>query len=84
MSFADAEVAEKIDAGFIPVKLNCELLSSDLPGRYGVRGYPTYLVLDADGEELLRWTGYTPPLTLLMSLDRALKAAAEAAEEAGR
>jgi thioredoxin-related protein len=32
--------------------------NSDLKQQFGIRGYPTVIVLDGDGKELARWVGY--------------------------
>ena len=76
MSFRDAEVVELLLGNCVPVKINSELLATDLAGSYGVRSYPGYVVLAADGEELGRWSGYLKPAELADKL-RELLAAGE-------
>lgn len=44
----------------------------DLAARYGVQGYPTTLVLDAQGREVARTGGYQEPRQLLGWLDSSL------------
>ena len=44
----------------------------ELARRYGVRGYPAQLLLDADGLVLARYDGYQEPGQLLSWLERAL------------
>lgn len=44
----------------------------DLVGRYGVRGYPTGVLLDAQGREVRRMVGYRPADQYLAEMQRAL------------
>jgi thiol-disulfide isomerase/thioredoxin len=55
--WTDAEVAAAINAGFVGVKLDGDLEEA-LVERYEVAGYPTMLILDAEGEVERRAVGY--------------------------
>jgi thiol-disulfide isomerase/thioredoxin len=54
---AAAVVAAAERTGVVPVKLDGDE-ERELVRRYGVRGYPTMLLLDADGREVKRAVGY--------------------------
>lgn len=41
--------------------------------RYGVRGYPTLLIVDAEGAEIDRIVGYRPPATFIPEIQRILR-----------
>ena len=45
----------------------------ELAKRYSVRGFPTYAVLDAEGELIESWAGYGGPDHFLPALERALE-----------
>ena len=55
--WSDAEVAARIDAGFVGVKLDGDLEEA-IVDRYEVAGYPTMLILDAEGAVEQRAVGY--------------------------
>lgn len=60
-TFSQASVGE-VMKGFVNVTLDAEQGEGpDLVKRYGVRGFPTMLVVDAAGEEVDRIVGYLPP-----------------------
>ncbi len=53
------EVGDYFNARFVNYKLDAEdesLMGPEIAARYGVRGYPTYLVLDSAGTEIGRAT----------------------------
>ncbi len=55
--FADSAVATLINE-YVPLKLDAEAgQGADLNARYEIGGYPTFLFLNAEGEELGRVTG---------------------------
>jgi thiol-disulfide isomerase/thioredoxin len=53
----DAEVAARLRAGFVGVKIDADL-EKDLVRRFNPGGYPTMIVLDATGKEVRRAIGY--------------------------
>jgi tetratricopeptide (TPR) repeat protein len=46
---------------FVPVKINAEKEGVAVAHRYGVRGFPTLLFIDAAGKVVARIGGYLPP-----------------------
>ncbi len=57
IAFADSALAAAINE-FVPLKLDAEAGEGvDLNARYEIRGYPTFLFLNAEGEELGRVEG---------------------------
>jgi thiol-disulfide isomerase/thioredoxin len=64
----DVEVAARLNAGFVGVKLDGDLEKA-LVERFRVAGYPSGLVLDASGKELRRFVGYQSSKQLLDWLD---------------
>ncbi|MBK8977454.1 MAG: DUF255 domain-containing protein [Planctomycetes bacterium] len=74
LTYPDAEVAAYVEANFIPVKVNAELLVEDLTGRYEVRGYPGMPVIAPDGEKIDALSGFQPPSAFLESLRKAREA----------
>ena len=55
--WTDAEVAGLLTAGFVGVKIDGDL-HKDLADRLKVAGYPTMIVLNPNGTEAHRFTGY--------------------------
>src|SRR5262249_38567874 len=53
----DAEVVERLSAGYVGVKLDGDLEKAAV-ARFDVVGYPTGLVLDSAGAVVKRFTGY--------------------------
>ncbi len=41
-----------------PIADDVKAQNAELQKKFGVRGYPTVIVLDGDGKELARWVGY--------------------------
>ena len=53
------EVGDYFNARFVNYKLDAEdesIMGPEVAARYGVKGYPTYLILDNEGEEIGRAT----------------------------
>lgn len=53
------EVGEYFNARFVNYKLDAEdesVMGPEIAARYGVKGYPTYLIVDGEGEEIGRAT----------------------------
>ncbi len=78
--FSDSSIADSIEAGFVPVKI--DLTSEGLPDqriadRYGVQSIPTLMTLTADGKPISISTGYLSKDELLTWLDNATERYAE-------
>lgn len=56
--FPQKEVGDFMNAKFIPLKLDAEKEGADLAKKYGVKAYPTYVVLDSEGKEVAKFSGY--------------------------
>jgi thioredoxin:protein disulfide reductase len=66
-TYTDGDVQTALQ-GVVPVKLDGERQGREAAARYGVRGYPTILFLDAGGHEVARIPGYLPPDAFLQEL----------------
>jgi thiol-disulfide isomerase/thioredoxin len=66
--WTDAEVASRLNAGFVGVKLDGDIEKA-LAKRFAVKGYPTMLVLAADGAEANRGVGYLSSKDVLALLN---------------
>src|SRR5262249_28765224 len=55
--WTDAEVAGLLAKGYVGVKLDADI-EKNLVKRFNIAGYPTMVVLGADGKELKRVVGY--------------------------
>lgn len=53
----DVDVAQRITSGFVGIKVDADLQKA-LVTRLKIVGYPTMMVMDADGKELRRIDGY--------------------------
>lgn len=72
-TFSQASVGE-VMKGFVNVQLDAEKGEGpDLAKRYGVRGFPTMLVVDAAGDEVDRIVGYLPPAEFTKEAQRILR-----------
>jgi thiol-disulfide isomerase/thioredoxin len=60
----DGEVASVLTAGYAGVKLDGDI-EKPLVKRFAVKGYPTEIVLDSSGREMLRYEGYQSSKELL-------------------
>ena len=65
----DQEVAAVVTSGFVAVKLDGDI-ELDLVDKYGVRGYPAGVIVDASGKELGRFSGYQTSAQVLALLRR--------------
>jgi thioredoxin 1 len=64
--YTDAAVAQAMNAGYIPLALDGEKSEgAELVSKLGVNGFPTLLILDAQGSVLKRNTGYLNTTQLL-------------------
>lgn len=66
--WTDAEVAAVLNAGYVGVKLDGDIEKA-LVRKYDVAGYPTGLVVDPAGRELIRFVGYRSSKEILEWLD---------------
>lgn len=57
-TFPMPEVGDFMNAKFVPLKLDAEKEGAQLAKTYGVRAYPTYVVVDAEGKEVAKFSGY--------------------------
>ncbi len=65
-SFKNKEAGEYFNKNFINVRVNGETAAgNELMSRYAVNSYPTLLILDANGKQLARATGYMKPYILV-------------------
>ena len=65
-TLSQAKVQERLARDFTFAKVS----GKDAETRYSIKGYPSYLILNADGNELRRGTGYRTPEEFLMWLDQ--------------
>lgn len=56
--FTIDSVADYFNTRFINVKYDLEKEERELVQKYGISGYPTFLILDGNGKELRRLSGY--------------------------
>jgi thiol-disulfide isomerase/thioredoxin len=66
--WTDAEVAALLNAGYVGVELDGDV-EKDLVRRFNVKGYPTVIVLDAEGKEIQRFH-YLSSKAMLEALKR--------------
>jgi thioredoxin:protein disulfide reductase len=69
-TWPDAGVSSWIKANAIAVRLDTDKDRKDLATQLKIVGYPTVLVLDAEGRELRRETGFQKPEAMLAFLNR--------------
>ncbi len=68
-TYSDARVADFVNSKLVPIKIDAEKGEGvEIAKKYGVRGYPTILLIQADGTEIDRLVGYMPPDPFLKSL----------------
>ncbi len=63
-TFTDQNVKEKFAQKYVLVKINGDLYP-DLTSKYKVYGYPTLVILDANGNEIKRQAGFVSATELL-------------------
>lgn len=72
--FPQPTVGKYMNEHFVSLKVDMEKGEGpDLSKRYGVRAYPTFLVLDADGTERTRMVGAAPADKFVATLSELLK-----------
>jgi thiol-disulfide isomerase/thioredoxin len=57
-AFRDPDIADKMNAFFINFKANAEKGERDVAAQYGVRSYPTVMIVDSTGTLLKKSSGY--------------------------
>lgn len=55
--FPEPAVGEYMNKTFIPIKLDAEAEGQELAKKFGVRAYPTYVILNAKGEKVADFAG---------------------------
>lgn len=79
--FSQAEVAEALNKNFISVKVDGDSLTGKTLGnKYGVEGYPTFVVLSHSESVLMNVSGYMEASVLLESCEKAIQKEALAAQ----
>ncbi|RPH37431.1 DUF255 domain-containing protein [bacterium] len=69
-TYSDATVTEFVQGNVIPCKIDAEKGEGiEIARKYGVKAYPTILLIKADGEEIDRLLGYMPPDKFLKAMD---------------
>ncbi len=69
-TYSDATVSEFVEGNVIPYKIDAEKGEGiEIAKKYGVKAYPTVLLIKPDGEEIDRLLGYMPPEKFLKTLD---------------
>jgi thioredoxin-related protein len=83
-----SDEGKKVLANFVPATLDCTVEKSGKPGEqakinmalmqmYGMSGYPSLIIMTADGAVLESWAGYVPIDGFKARLERANKGLAE-------
>ena len=73
-TYSDAQVSEFIAKNVVPYKIDAEKGEGVDPAKkYGVKAYPTVLLIKSDGEEIDRLLGDMPPDKFLQTLGDYLK-----------
>jgi thioredoxin-related protein len=68
-TYSDAGVADYINGTVVPIKIDAEKGEGiAIAKKYGVRAYPTILLIDANGDEIDRMLGYMPPEPFLKTV----------------
>jgi thiol-disulfide isomerase/thioredoxin len=65
--WTDAEVAARLNAGFVGVKIDADLEKA-LVKQYQIKGYPTMVILGSDGAEIKRFADYMGSKEMLLFL----------------
>ena len=71
-TWRDPQVLAVINENYIPVKVEDEV-DSELAEKYRDYGRPAMIVLDADGKEIFKKTGYQTPQFMLWTLQGVLQ-----------
>ena len=69
-TYSDPTVAAYINSHVIPIKIDAEKGEGiEIAKKYGVKAYPTILLMKADGEEIDRMLGYIEPKEFFATLE---------------
>ena len=73
--YATKEVSDLLAKDFIAIKLNPEKSkkNANVAEKFGVRGYPNIIFLDADGKMLSQIGGYVPAKEFLQQMEAVVK-----------
>ena len=55
--WTDAKVIDRLASEYLGVKIDGDV-KKNLVEKFGVEAYPTVIILDSNGREILRWTGF--------------------------
>jgi thioredoxin-related protein len=73
-TYSDAKVSEFVTKNVVPYKIDAEKGEGiEIAKKYGVKAYPTILLIQSNGEEIDRLLGYMPPDKFLQTLGDYLK-----------
>ena len=73
-TYPDRAVSEFVNENFVSVKIDAEKGEGiDIAKKFGVRAYPTILLVKSDGEEIDRLVGYDPPEQFLTKVSNYAK-----------
>ena len=73
-TYPDNAVSEFVNANLVAIKIDAEKGEGiDIAKKYGVRAFPTILLVKADGEEIDRLVGYDPPEQFLKKVSDYMK-----------
>jgi uncharacterized protein len=67
-TYREPRVIELLGTGFLPVRVDQDA-RPDLSNRYEDYGWPATVIFDADGAELVKFSGYIPPLRMISLLE---------------
>lgn len=70
--FPQKSVGDFMNARFVCLKLNAEKEGVELAKKYGVKAYPTYYVIDAQGKQLMTASGSMPPDDFIAKIESGL------------
>jgi len=72
-TYTDPRVADFVNSRLIPIKIDAEKGEGiELAKKYGVRAYPTILLITSNGEEIDRLLGYIPAEPFVRGLEDCL------------
>lgn len=73
-TYTDNAVASYLNAQVVPIKIDAEKGEGvDIAKKHAIRGYPTTLLINTDGEEIDRIVGFVPPEKFLPDITAMIK-----------